>query len=241
SVKEKKVELEKNLEKLQKKFEKEQQNLAQQQEKRRSQLQKSHTKLVKKYSSSKGSEPAGAGPMKEGSQELSTMQEELEERLEDLDKSYQASLNELMQTHIIAEKKLQEKYHEPIFSALDKAMKMSQTSQLKTLQALHDKQVEDIKRRAEEQHREKRKGLGKTTCDKEELSRKKREISKQIVAEGIQERQKLTDIHDKKKAELEKQHEEIRNQYEEEKQKEKKRIESEYDERRSKSAPTVSS
>ncbi|XP_064099501.1 1-phosphatidylinositol 4,5-bisphosphate phosphodiesterase classes I and II-like [Macrobrachium nipponense] len=50
TVKEKKVELEKNLEKLRKKFEKEQQNLVQQHEKRRSQLQKSYSKLVKKIS-----------------------------------------------------------------------------------------------------------------------------------------------------------------------------------------------
>lgn len=49
--------------------------------------------------------------------------------------------------------------------------------------------------------------------------RKKREISKQIVEEGIKERQRLTDIHDKKKLELEKQHEDIRTQFEEEKSK----------------------
>lgn len=159
SVKEKKVELEKNLEKLRKKFEKEQQNLIQQHEKRRSQLQKSYSKLVKKIST-KGIEPSGP-VKKEGSQELSTMQEELEEKLQELDKAHQASLNELMQSQLIGEKKLQEKYHEPIFTALDKAMRMSQAAQLKTLQALHDKQVEDIKRRAEEQHREKKKGLGK--------------------------------------------------------------------------------
>lgn len=52
-----------------------------------------------------------------------------------------------------------------------------------------------------------------------ESSRIKREISKQIVAEGIQERQKLTDIHEKKKTELEKQHEDVRTQFEEDKQK----------------------
>lgn len=76
--------------------------------------------------------------------------------------------------------------------------------------------------------------MGKTTSDKEELSRKKREISKQIVAEGIQERQKLTDVHDKKKTELEKQHEEVRNQYEEEKRRARDSIESDYEERMTK-------
>ncbi|XP_068231336.1 1-phosphatidylinositol 4,5-bisphosphate phosphodiesterase classes I and II isoform X3 [Palaemon carinicauda] len=271
SVKEKKVELEKNLEKLRKKLEKDQQNLIQQHEKKRSQLQKSYSKLVKKISTKgiivrggfrgsslgareppspptnllrnwtlRGREPSGP-VKKEGSQELSTMQEELEEKLQEQDKAHQRSLNEIMQSQLIAEKKLQEKYHELIFTALDKAMRMSQAAQVKTLQALHDKQVEDIKRRAEEQHREKRKGLGKTTTDKEELSRKKREISKQIVAEGIQERQKLTDVHDKKKTELEKQHEEVRNQFEEEKQRARDSIESDYEERMAKLEESVSS
>ncbi|XP_069955490.1 1-phosphatidylinositol 4,5-bisphosphate phosphodiesterase classes I and II isoform X4 [Cherax quadricarinatus] len=239
SVKEKRIELEKNIDKLRKKYEKERQNLTQQQEKRRSQLQKSHSKLVKKYSANKGIEPTGT-VKRESTQELGSMQEELEARLQELEKSYQASLNELGQAILLAEKKLQEKYHEPIYSALDKAMKMSQGAQLKTLQTLHDKQVDDIKRRTEEAHREKRKGLGKTTGDKEELSRKKREISKQIVAEGIQERQRLTDIHDKKKAELEKQHEEIRIQFEEAKQKARNEIETDYEERRIKLEETLS-
>lgn len=228
SVKEKRIEFEKSEEKLRKKFDKERQNLIQQHEKRKSQLQKSHSKLVKKYSTNKPFEPTGTFK-RESTQELGSIQEELDTRVQELEKSYQASYNELEQASLTAEKKLKEKFHELIYSSLDKAMKMSQAAQLKTLQTLHDKQVDDIKRRTEEQHREKRKGLGKTTGDKEELSRKKREISKQIVAEGIQERQRLTDIHDKKKAELEKQHEEIRNQFEEEKQRERNVIEAEYD------------
>lgn len=50
-------------------------------------------------------------------------------------------------------------------------MRMSQSAQLKALQNLHDKQVDEIKHRTEEQLREKRKGLDKTTGDKEELNR----------------------------------------------------------------------
>ena len=50
-------------------------------------------------------------------------------------------------------------------------MRMSQSAQLKALQNLHDKQVDEIKHRTEEQLREKRKGLDKSTGDKEELNR----------------------------------------------------------------------
>ncbi|XP_042864146.1 1-phosphatidylinositol 4,5-bisphosphate phosphodiesterase classes I and II-like isoform X2 [Penaeus japonicus] len=236
-VKEKKLEFEKSLEKLRKKHEKERQNQIQQHEKKRGQIQKSHTKLVKKLSSNKPVEPTG----RETTQDLNTVQEELESRLQEEDKSHKTSLCELSMEHLSAEKKLQEKYHDSIYAALDKVMKMSQAEQLKKLQTIHDKQVEDIKRRTEEQHREKRKGLGKTTVDKEELSRIKREISKQIVAEGIQERQKLTDIHKKKKTELEKQHEDVRSQFEEEKQKARNNIDMEYEEKRAKLEETLSS
>lgn len=230
SVREKKVELEKSLEKLKKKYEKERQTLEQQQQKKKSQLQKSHSKLVKKISSGKATDTVGL-VKGEGSQEIGTIHEELDTRLQELEKTHQASLSELGQALIINEKKLQEKYHEPIFTALEKVMRMSQSAQLKALQNLHDKQVDEIKHGTEEQLREKRKRLDKSTGDKEELNRKKREISKQIVEEGIKERQRLTDIHDKKKLELEKQHEDIRNQFEEEKSKARAAINTDHDER----------
>lgn len=46
---------------------------------------------------------------RESSQEL-----ELDSRLQELEKMYQTSLNELGQTLIVNEKKLQEKHHEPV-------------------------------------------------------------------------------------------------------------------------------
>ncbi|XP_045109781.1 1-phosphatidylinositol 4,5-bisphosphate phosphodiesterase classes I and II-like isoform X4 [Portunus trituberculatus] len=230
TVREKKIELEKNLEKLKKKYEKERQTLEQQQQKKKSQLQKSHSKLVKKYSSGKATDTVGL-VKRESSQEFGMIQEELDSRLQELDKAHQATLNELGQALIINEKKLQEKYHEPIFTALEKVMRLSQSAQLKALQNLHDKQVDEIKHQTEEQLREKRKRLDKSLFDKEEFNRKKREISKEVVEKGIKERQQLTDIHDKKKLELEKQHEDIRNQFEEERSKARTAIDTEHDER----------
>ena len=50
-------------------------------------------------------------------------------------------------------------------------MRLSQSAQLKALQNLHDKQVDEIKHRTEELLREKRKRLDKSTGDKEELNR----------------------------------------------------------------------
>lgn len=50
----------------------------------------------------------------ESSQELGMVQEELDSRLQELEKVHQASLNDLRQTLIVNEKKLQEKHHEPV-------------------------------------------------------------------------------------------------------------------------------
>lgn len=51
---------------------------------------------------------------RESSQELGMIQEELDSRLQELEKAYQASLNELGQALLLNEKKLQEKHHEPV-------------------------------------------------------------------------------------------------------------------------------
>lgn len=51
---------------------------------------------------------------RESSQEFGMIQEELDSRLQELEKTHQASLSELGQGLIVNEKKLQEKYHEPV-------------------------------------------------------------------------------------------------------------------------------
>lgn len=51
---------------------------------------------------------------RESSVEFGNIQEEIDSRRQELEKTYQANLNELGQTCLINEKKLQEKYHEPV-------------------------------------------------------------------------------------------------------------------------------
>ena len=50
-------------------------------------------------------------------------------------------------------------------------MKNSQSAQLKALLAYHDKGVEDFKKKQDDELREKRKHLMRTTSDKQELDR----------------------------------------------------------------------
>lgn len=63
------------------------------------------------------------------------------------------------------------------------------------------------------------KQLAKVHKDKAEFDRMKREVAKTTIEKGVNECGRLTDIYDKKKAELESQHEEIRQKLEEERNK----------------------
>lgn len=63
------------------------------------------------------------------------------------------------------------------------------------------------------------KQLAKVHKDKAELDRMKREVAKSTVEKGVNECTRLTKIYDKKRIELEKQHEEVRQRLEEERAK----------------------
>lgn len=58
-----------------------------------------------------------------------------------------------------------------LYSALEKLLKASQAAQLKTLQVLHDRGVDELKKKQDENLREERKVLTKNTSDKQELER----------------------------------------------------------------------
>lgn len=61
--------------------------------------------------------------------------------------------------------------------------------------------------------------MAKVHKDKAELDRMKREVAKSTVEKGVNECTRLTKIYDKKRAELERQHEEVRQKLEEERAK----------------------
>lgn len=63
------------------------------------------------------------------------------------------------------------------------------------------------------------KNLAKNHKDKAELDRMKREVAKSTVEKGVNECTRLTTIYERKKSELERQHEEVRQKLEDEKTK----------------------
>uniref|UniRef100_A0A6A7FZA1 1-phosphatidylinositol 4,5-bisphosphate phosphodiesterase n=4 Tax=Hirondellea gigas TaxID=1518452 RepID=A0A6A7FZA1_9CRUS len=222
SIKEKRLKIEKELLEVRKKHKKERLGLASGVDKKKKELVKQHSKLEKKMSSTKSideSSPPGR------------LSSEHQHRLQEVTQGYHTALQAMVRQQLDHERKLQDKQHEMLYLCIDKLLKASQAAQVKMLQALHDRGVEDLKKKQDEYLREERKVLTKNTSDKQELERKKREMRQALVVRGIQERQRLTDLYNKKKEELDTKHEEIKRKFEEERDKAHRLIDEEHDKR----------
>ncbi|XP_067142019.1 1-phosphatidylinositol 4,5-bisphosphate phosphodiesterase classes I and II-like isoform X3 [Centruroides vittatus] len=200
--------------------------LAKLQEQHKTQLVKTHNKLAKKSSSSemqiiKRKSEAG----------LLAMSAEHQIKLEGLQRSYNQNVLSLKKELYKAELELQEKYHEPLYSAIEKAMQLSQAAQFEQLQNLHDKVVNDLKKRMENQTKEQMLTLSRKHKDKNELARVKRELHQKLIEQGVSERQKLTDLLNKGKLELEKQHEEVKRSFDEDKIKAYAKLQEDFEQR----------
>ncbi|XP_067009832.2 1-phosphatidylinositol 4,5-bisphosphate phosphodiesterase classes I and II [Anabrus simplex] len=218
-VKEKKLELEKKLESLRKKHDKEksrvQMSKGSQDEKSRSKFYMSSHKLVKRLSSKNIELPLSVPP-----NETSECSEcEGDAVKHGLPRSQSERLLAVCKEHVTQERELQEKYHEMVFSTVEKLMRSSQSNQLKMLRALLERETADVMRKLQAMRREEVKQLSKIHKDKDEMVRIKREVASSMVEKGVHERVRLTEIYEKKREELERQHEEVRVIFEEEKNK----------------------
>lgn len=113
-------------------------------------------------------------------------------------------------------------------------MKTSQSNQLKTLRVLLERETADVMRKLQATRHGEVKQLAKVHKDKAELDRMKREVAKSTVEKGVNECTRLTKIYEKKRAELERQHEEVRQRLEAERAKVKATLMAEYSSRCSK-------
>ncbi|KAF2361492.1 Phospholipase C phosphatidylinositol-specific Y domain [Trinorchestia longiramus] len=224
TFREKKLKADKELYEIRKKHKKERQGLASGVDKKKKELVKQHSKLEKKMSSTKSIDESSPP---------ARLSSEHQHRLTEVTQGYQTALHAMLRQQLDHERRMQDKHHEALYVALEKLLKLSQAAQLKNLQNLHDRGVEDLKKRQDEFLRDHRKSLTKTTSDKQELERKKREMRQGLVVKGIQERQRLTDLYEKKKEELEKKQEDVRKKFEEEREKARLMILEEYEKKMS--------
>ncbi|XP_031845636.1 phospholipase C at 21C isoform X3 [Nomia melanderi] len=245
-VKEKKLELEKKLESLRKKHEKEKIRVQSQKgsidgEKHKSKFYVSH-KLVKRLSSKNISFCSFSSEVGLSTLALAETSEctDLENREgnggapKGLPRSQSERLLAVCKAHVQQERELQEKYYESLFATVEKVMKNSQSNQLKTMRVLFEREIADVMRKLQANRHGEVKQLAKVHKDKAELDRMKREVAKSTVEKGVNECTRLTKIYEKRKTELVRQHEEVRQRLDEERTKMKATLMAEYSSRCSK-------
>ncbi|XP_063236016.1 1-phosphatidylinositol 4,5-bisphosphate phosphodiesterase classes I and II [Bacillus rossius redtenbacheri] len=212
TVKEKRLELEKKLESLRKKHLKERSAFAEP-DKCRSKFYIGQIRRRKRSSNQLEVGPMVAAPADDSASE--SVEGEAPPARPGLPRSQSGRLLAACKEHVLQEKELQEKYHDMIFSSVEKLMKLSQSSQLKTLQAELHREKEDMMRRLQAMRRDEIKTRSKVHRDRDEMVRIKREVDSAMVEKGVHERVRLTEMYDRRRYDLERQHNEVQQALEE--------------------------
>ncbi|KAH8266514.1 hypothetical protein KR044_010674 [Drosophila immigrans] len=229
SVREKRLEMEKKLESLRKKHDKEKVKIAGQKMSPLDGGKKPKftitNKLVKRLSnkslnclspySEPGIEvppcPLDLGDSSEESAGAGELSEEAAAGSSSLEGTQESRLRYACREYTSQYRELQEKYHEAIYTAAEKVLKNSQTSQMKQLKASLDKVTGEVMHQLQEARRNEVKNLATVHRDRDELVRMKREVASSVVERGVAERVRLKQTFDKRTDELQKTHDAVRN------------------------------
>ncbi|XP_035216408.1 1-phosphatidylinositol 4,5-bisphosphate phosphodiesterase classes I and II-like [Stegodyphus dumicola] len=152
-------------------------------------------------------------------------------KLDELRNNFSQTMLALTKEHLHSEMEIYSKYQEPLYSAMDKAMQLMQSSQVERLQSLHDREVSELMKRLDAQTKEEMRNLSKKHKDKNELSRIKRELHQKLIDTAVAERQRFSSLLEKKLSELNRQHSNIKNTFEDERTHAQERLRLEYEEK----------
>ncbi|KAJ8919539.1 hypothetical protein NQ315_002160 [Exocentrus adspersus] len=224
-VKEKKSELDKKLETLRKKHEKKKMALSSQKSgdfsEKRSKL--INMKLVKRLSSKNivsgvfSTESTSAEPLTSVADGPETSGSDGEKP--SIPRSHSERLLAINKEFVNQEKELREKYHEVIFNTAEKVMRISQSNQIKALKDQFEKETSELMRKLQADHREEVKALAKKHRNREQFTRVKREAVTAVVGRGVSEREKLGQLFENRREELQRQHDVVRDSLIEQKDK----------------------
>lgn len=215
SVKEKLAELNSKVDQLRRKKEKEliklkaskssaEDKLTRTPSKPRNPLNKrSLNKIIKKFSTANlDSNPPSQSP------------EDVEARRETLKKTHCEKELTCEKNFLLLEKELKEKYLESVFSCAEKVMNKSQSSQLKSLENLHNHEASEVMKRIEMESKVEENEQGSiASISKEDLQRERRA---RLVKRGVTERGKLQELYNGRRQELEQAQERVRMELKEE-------------------------
>ncbi|XP_074644309.1 1-phosphatidylinositol 4,5-bisphosphate phosphodiesterase beta-1-like isoform X2 [Tubulanus polymorphus] len=187
--------------------------LQQAQQKIKAKLESAQSKALKKAQKN-GNE---AEVQSELDKEMSTLNRDHSKQLKELKKGHIEAYVQMCMDHFKAEVDLYSKYHEPLYECLEEVLDENFQMQLKRLETVHDKEVVEWKKKQDIVNRDEMKVLQKKHKEKNEFARIKREAQQKYISQAVQDRQKLRDLADKKKSELQKNQDESRKEFEQEK------------------------
>lgn len=103
-----------------------------------------------------------------------------------------------------------EKYNESMFALADDLVRKSQDRQMQQLKKLMEKETGEVMRQLQHSRKSEVKQLALVHKDKDELERMKREVDSTLVEKGVAERVRLTASYERRRDDLQKQHDAVR-------------------------------
>ena len=112
--------------------------------------------------------------------------------------------------HASAYREVLEKHHESMFTVAEELLRKSQDRQMQQLKKFMEKETSEVMRLLQHSRKSEVKQLALVHKDKDELERMKREVDSTLVEKGVAERVRLTASYERRRDELQKQHELMR-------------------------------
>ncbi|CAH1790865.1 unnamed protein product [Owenia fusiformis] len=148
-----------------------------------------------------------------------------------LKKAHIEVLKALYKDHFKQEMEVAIKYNNMKCDTLEKLIDENHEAQLEQLDAIHDREVVELKKRFDAQSKQDMKALAKKHKDKQELQRVKREAQHKHINMVVQERERLRALLEKRKNDVIEKQAEIKKQFETEKSNTEEEIETEFEEK----------
>ncbi|XP_032241384.2 1-phosphatidylinositol 4,5-bisphosphate phosphodiesterase beta-1 isoform X2 [Nematostella vectensis] len=146
---------------------------------------------------------------KKGMDEINVLNQEHNKMVDDLKRDHREQIITLLRRQLAEQFSLAKQQLEPQYEELDRVMILAHEDQIKQMDELHTKQMNDLRKDQEKLNREEIKALSRWHKDKNELQRRKREQNKKHIEQAVKERQKMKDFQDKEKVQLQEDQEKI--------------------------------
>ncbi|XP_058826403.1 1-phosphatidylinositol 4,5-bisphosphate phosphodiesterase classes I and II isoform X2 [Topomyia yanbarensis] len=124
-------------------------------------------------------------------------------------------LKQICRDHSSSFREVLEKYHEVIYNLAEDLLRQSQENQMKQMKAQLERETSEVMRQLQLSRKNEVKQLAQVHKDKDELERMKREVDSTLVEKGVAERVRLTATYERKRDELQRQHDQVKQGLEE--------------------------